>query len=77
MSRFIGIVIIYAVMVIGCGGVGLFMLIAPARIGNLISDSFQIFPQVRPRDWGKKLLLRVLGMALLAFAVRFILRIAQ
>jgi hypothetical protein len=77
MSRLLGILIIYGVMVVGCGGVGLFMLIAPARIGNLISDSFQLFPQVRPRDWGKKLFLRVLGIALLAFAVRFVLRAVQ
>jgi hypothetical protein len=77
MSRLTGIVIVYAVMVISCGGVGLFMLIAPACIGNLISESFQLFPEVRPHDWGKKLLLRILGLALLAFAARFVLRIVQ
>jgi hypothetical protein len=77
MSRLLGILIIYGVMVVGCGGVGLFMIVAPARIGNLISDSFQLFPQVHPRDWGKKLFLRVLGIALLAFAVRFVLRAVQ
>jgi hypothetical protein len=77
MSRFIGIVFIYAAMVLGCSGVGLFMLIAPARFGNLLYDSFQLFPQVRPGDWGKKLVVRLLGVALIAFAVRFIVRIVQ
>ena len=48
MSRVPGIVAIYAVMVIACGGVGLFMLIAPARFGNLVYESFMLFPQVRP-----------------------------
>lgn len=77
MSRVLGIVAIYAVMVIACGGVGVFMLIAPARFGNLIYESFLLFPQVRPGDWGKKLFLRVVGAGLLAFAVRFVLRIFQ
>jgi hypothetical protein len=77
MSRFFGIVIIYAVMVLSCGGVGLFMLVAPARMGNLIYESFQLFPQVRPGDRGKKLFLRLVGIGLVAFAVRFILRMFQ
>ena len=77
MSRFIGVVFIYVAMVVACSGVGLFMLIAPARFGNLICESFQLFPEVRPGDWGKKLFLRILGIGLLAFAFRFIIRIAQ
>jgi hypothetical protein len=75
MSRFIGAVFIYVAMVLACSGVGLFMLIAPARFGNLVDESFQLFPEVRPGDWGKKLLLRLLGIGLLAFAIRFMLRI--
>ena len=78
MSRFIGAVFVYVKMVpAACAGVGLFMLIAPARFGNLIDESFQLFPEVRPGDWGKKLFLRLVGIGLLAFAVRFMLRIIQ
>ena len=77
MSRFIGVVVIYVAMVVACTGVGLFMLIAPQRFGNLICESFQLFPEVRPGDWGKKLFLRLLGVGLLAFAARFVLRIVQ
>ena len=77
MSRFIGIVFIYAAVVLACSGVGLFMVIAPARFGNLIYENFQVFPQVRPGDWGKKLFLRLLGAGLVAFAVRFISRIVE
>jgi hypothetical protein len=77
MSRLLGIVFIYVAMVLACTGVGLFMIVAPLRFGNLICESFQLFPEVRPGDWGKKLFLRLLGVGLLAFAVRFILRIIQ
>jgi hypothetical protein len=77
VSRVLGVVFIYAAMVLACGGVGLFMVIAPARFGNLVYESFQLFPEVRPGDWGKKLFLRLLGIGLVAFAVRFVLRIIQ
>jgi hypothetical protein len=77
MSRIFGIVFIYTAMVLACGGVGLFMLAAPARFGNLVYESFQLFPQVRPGDWGKKLFLRLVGIGLVAFAVRFVLRTFQ
>jgi hypothetical protein len=56
---------------------GLFMLIAPARFGNLIHDNLYLFPEVGPGDWGKKLLLRLIGIGLLAFDIRLIIRIAQ
>jgi hypothetical protein len=77
MSRFLGAAFVYVAMVLACAGVGLFMLIAPGRFGNLIDESFQLFPEVRPGDWGKKLFLRLVGIGLLAFAIRFMLRIIQ
>lgn len=77
MSRFIGIVFVYMAMVLACGGIGLFMLLSPARFGNLVNESFGLFPEVGPGDWGKKLFLRFLGIALLAFAARFVLRIVD
>jgi hypothetical protein len=50
-------------MILAWSGVGLFMLIAPARFGNLVHDNLNLFPQVNPGDWAKKLGLRLLGLA--------------
>ena len=77
MNRLIGIVLIYAAMMLAWTVAGLFMLIAPARFGNLVHDNLYLFPLVTPRDWGKKLVLRLLGIGLLAFAIRLAVRIAH
>jgi hypothetical protein len=77
MSRLLGVVFIYAAMILAWTGVGLFMLIAPVRFGNLVHDNLQLFPEVNRGDWGKKLFLRLLGIGLLAFAVRIIIRITH
>jgi hypothetical protein len=77
MSRLLGVVFIYAAMILAWTGVGLFMLIGPVRFGNLVHDNLQLFPEVNRGDWGKKLFLRLLGAGLLAFAVRLIIRIAH
>jgi hypothetical protein len=61
----------YSLMLLGWTGVGLFMVAAPARFGNLVNESFGFFPQVRDGDWGKKLILRLVGLGFLGFAVRF------
>ena len=72
MNRLLGIAFLYLAMILGWIGVGLFMLFAPARFGNLVHDSVMLFPKVRRGDWGKKLIVRLLGIGLLAFAVRFV-----
>ncbi len=72
MNRLLGIAFLYLAMMLGWIGVGLFMLFAPARFGNLIHDSLMLFPEVRPGDWGKKMFLQILGLGLLAFAIRFV-----
>ena len=77
MSRLLGIVLIYAAMILAWTGVGLLMLIAPGHFGNLVHDNLQLFPEVNPGDWGKKLFLRVLGVGLLAFALRLVVRIVH
>jgi hypothetical protein len=73
MTRLLGIVAIYIAMFLGWTGVGMFLLLAPVRAGNLIHDSFGLFPEVRPNDQGKKIVLRTAGLGLLAFAVHFAL----
>ena len=75
MSRLLGIVLVYALMLLGWTGVGVFMIVAPARFGNLVNESFGLFPQVKDGDWGKKLILRLAGLGLLGFAIRFALGI--
>jgi hypothetical protein len=75
MSRLLGIVLVYALMFLGWTGVGLFMIVAPARFGNLVHESFGFFPHVKHDDWGKKLILRLTGAGLLVFALRFALGI--
>jgi hypothetical protein len=76
MSRFIGIAGLYLAMFFAWTAAGLFMLLAPARFGNLIHDSFGLYPEVRRGDWCKKLILRVVGLGLLAFAANFAMRVA-
>jgi len=71
MSRLLGIVLVYSLMFLGWTSVGLFMIVAPARFSNLVHESFGFFPHVGKRDWGKKLILRMVGVGLLAFAARF------
>lgn len=75
MSRLLGIVAIYAFMFLAWTGAGLFLLILPMRAGNLIHDSFGLFPEVRRTDLGKRLVLRAIGLALLSFAIHLALRI--
>jgi hypothetical protein len=67
----------YGLMLLGWTGIGIFMLIAPARFGNAIHESFGLFPVVGLRDTGKKLLVRIAGLALLGFAARFALGVSR
>ena len=76
MSRLLGVVAVYALMFLAWTSVGLFLLFAPERFGNLVHDGFGLFPEVHSGDWGKKLILRIVGVGLLAFAVRFVLGVA-
>lgn len=77
MSRFLAIVFLYLAMLLAWTGVGLFMLIAPGRFGNLVHDNLLLFPEVRSHDWGKKLVVRIVGVGLLIFAARIIVRLVD
>ncbi|HTA44333.1 MAG TPA: hypothetical protein VK789_17915 [Bryobacteraceae bacterium] len=76
MSRLLGIVALYSFMFLAWTGAGLFLLISPARAGNLIHDSFGLFPGVGRSDLGKKTILRTAGLGLLGFAIHFALRVS-
>ena len=77
MSRLLGVVGIYGLMLLGWTGVGIFMLVAPARFGNAIHESFGLFPAIGPGATGKKLLVRIAGIALLCFAARFAVGVSR
>jgi hypothetical protein len=77
MTRLLAVVGRYGLMLLGWTGIGIFMLIAPARFGNAIHESFGLFPVVGLRDTGKKLLVRIAGLALLGFAARFALGVSR
>ena len=77
MTRLIGIAGLYILMFLGWTGVGLFLLLWPRRAGNLIHDSFGLFPQVRRTDRGRKVLLQLAGLGLLAFAIRMAVRVVS
>ena len=73
MSRLLAIAALYALMFLAWSGVGLFMLLAPGRFANLVHDSFGLFRETGATDWGKKLVVRFMGVSLLGFAVHFAL----
>jgi hypothetical protein len=77
MTRLLGIAGIFVLMFLGWAGAGLFLLFAPVRAGNLIHDSFGLFPEVCRNDLYKKIILRLFGVALLGFAAHFAFRVAS
>ena len=77
MTRLLGPVLIYLVMFLGWTGVGVFMLLAPGRFGNMLHHNVGVFPEVQRGDWGKKLFVRLVGAGFLAFAVHFALGVAD
>ena len=64
-------------MFLGWTGVGLFMLTAPGRFGNLRHHNVGVFPEVQKADWGKKLFVRLVGAGLLIFATHFAIGVAD
>ena len=56
MSRFIGAALIYGGMLAGWVFVGLFLVFAPARFGNLVSRKSQLISESRPERLGQEAL---------------------
>ena len=71
MSRLLGIGALYLLMFLGWAGVGLWLVLAPGRAGNLLHNGFGLFSEDVQQHNGTKLVLRLIGIGLLAFAVRF------
>jgi hypothetical protein len=62
MTRLLGIAGIYVLMFLAWTGAGLFLLLSPLRAGNLIHDSFGLYPQVRRADHGRKIVVQLAGL---------------
>jgi len=71
------LLLLYVVMFLGWTGVGLLMLLAPVRFSKLVQDNAGVLPEFGSSDWGKKLIVRVIGAGLLVFACRFAIRVAD
>jgi hypothetical protein len=76
VTRLLGPLLMYVVMFLGWTGVGLFMLLAPGRFGNLLHHNVGVFPEIQGADWGKKLFVRLVGAGFLGFAIHFAVGVA-
>jgi hypothetical protein len=75
--RILAGILLYLVLPIIWLSLGTFMLLAPVRFAYFIHENFFLLPQIGQRDTGWKLLIRVAGAALFAFAVRFVWKALQ
>jgi len=76
ISRLFVFGILYAAMFLGWIGVGLFMLLAPARFIKVVRDNVAVLPEARERV-GTGFIVRIIGAGFVAFAIRFALRAAE
>ena len=74
--RILAFVFLYVALPVAWVGLGAFMLFAPARFGRFIDENVvSLGPAPRAAMWGK-LAVRAVGAGLIAFAARFVLRLA-
>jgi hypothetical protein len=76
ISRIFVFGILYVAMFLGWIAVGLFMLFAPATFINFVRDNIAVLAE-GPPGVRSKLFIRLIGAGLLAFAMRFMFRIAE
>jgi len=76
LSRILAFGFLYAAMFLGWVGVGLWMLLAPGSIVNFVRDNIALIGENRP-SCAAKLLVRLAGAGLVAFATRFAFRFAE
>ncbi len=75
ISRLLVLGFFSAAMFLGWVGVGLFMLLAPGRFINFVRDNIALMSD-RPPQRTSKLLVRGVGIFLVAFAIQFAVRTA-
>jgi hypothetical protein len=70
--RILAGVLLYLVLPIIWLSLGTVMMLAPVRFAHFIHENFVLLPHIGQRDTGWKLVIRIGGAALFAFAVRFV-----
>jgi len=74
--RILAFIAVYVSLPLAWVSLGLFLALAPARCGRFIDENVISLPRGgRPGFWGK-LAARAAGLALIAFAGRFVLNLA-
>ena len=68
-GAFIQLFFIYLILCTVPLGLGAYLLFAPRRAGNFLSDAYAIFPHVKPEDTFKKLFYRMLGLGFIAASI--------
>lgn len=77
LYRILAGILLYIVLPIIWLSLGTVMMCRPVRFAHFIHENFVLLPQIGPRDKGWKLLIRVVGASLFAFAVRFVWKAVQ
>ena len=67
--------LIYVILIAVPFGLGCYLVIAPTRAGNFLNEAFAVYPQVRQRDWAKRLFYQVLAVGLMIVSVFYFLQI--
>jgi hypothetical protein len=70
--RILAGVLLYLVLPVIWLSLGAFMILKPVRFAHFIHENFVLLPRISQRDRGWKLVIRLGGAALCAFAVRFV-----
>ena len=68
-GAFIQLSLIYLILCTVPLGLGTYLLFAPRRAGNFLSDAYAIFPHVKPEDTFKKLFYRMLGVGFITASI--------
>ena len=75
--RILAGVVLYLILPVIWLSLGTFMILTPVRFAHFIHENFVLLPPISQRDRGWKLVIRLGGAALFAFAVRFVWKAAQ
>jgi hypothetical protein len=71
-GAFLQLFLIYLIICTIPLALGIYLIVAPRRAGNFLSDAFALFPHVEPEDRLKKLLYQVLGAGLVLASIFYI-----
>ena len=75
--RILAGILLYLVLPVIWLSLGTVMLLKPVRFAHFIHENFVLLPEIGQGDTGWKLVIRLGGAGLFAFAVRFVWKAAQ